>query len=45
MGACRNEALDTPLAEAFALNAFARWNDGWNIDGLGYAQRERMEAR
>lgn len=39
-GCSRDDALDTPVAEAFALQAMSRWQQGWQITNLGYAQRE-----
>ena len=44
IGMGRDAALDTPLAEAFALRCVAQWFDGWDPEEADYSQREAMQG-
>jgi hypothetical protein len=39
LGMSRADALGTPVAQAFVLIAADKWNSGWEVNGISYAQR------
>jgi len=40
----REEALDTPIAQAFVLIAAHRHNNGWKVSGPTWADKETIDA-